>query len=131
VRAGAVGTDSDRGGAIAWWITRLITRPMGQMARSADKLARGDCDFTVEISGDDEAARALRALDGTKTSLRAVITDTKSLLASAADGQLGVRVDAGRHQGDFKAIVEGINQTLDAVTGRVAAAGRARSSPPG
>ena len=105
--------------AIAWWITRLITRPMGQMTELADRLARGDCDFTVEVSGDDEAAQALRALDGMKTNLQAVITDTRSLVASATEGQLGTRVDGGRHQGDFKAIIEGINQTLDAVTGPV------------
>jgi len=102
--------------AIAWWITRLITGPMRRMTESADKLARGDCDFTVEVTGDDEAARALRALDGMKTNLQAVITDTKGLVAAAAEGQLGTRVEGGRHQGDFRAIVDGVNATLDAVT---------------
>jgi methyl-accepting chemotaxis protein len=105
--------------AMAWWISRLITRPMAQMSQAADRLARGDCDFAVEVKGDDEAAMALRALDGMKTNLQAVIGDTKSLVEAAAEGNLTARADAGRHQGDFAAIVGGLNATLDAVTGPV------------
>ena len=33
------------------------------------------------------------------------------------DGKLATRADAGKHQGDFRKIVEGVNNTLDAVIG--------------
>jgi methyl-accepting chemotaxis protein len=104
-------------GAIAWWITRLIVQAMTQLTEAASKLARGDCDFTVVAKGSDEAAEALRAMDGMKSNLQELIGDTKSLVAAAADGQLDTRVDATRHQGDYRAIVDGINATLDAVVG--------------
>jgi methyl-accepting chemotaxis protein len=104
-------------GIIAWWITRLIVQAMTQLTEAASKLARGDCDFTVVAKGSDEAAEALRAMDGMKSNLQELIGDTKSLVAAAADGQLDTRVDATRHQGDYRAIVDGINATLDAVVG--------------
>ncbi len=46
-----------------------------------------------------------------------LVTDTSMLVEAAVDGKLSTRADASRHQGDFRAIVQGINDTLDAVIG--------------
>ena len=54
-------------------------------------------------------------IEQVRRNLKALITDTASLVASARAGQLGTRADANAHQGDFRRIVEGINSTLDAV----------------
>ena len=44
--------------------------------------------------------------------------DDASLLAKAAvEGRLSTRADASRHQGDYARIVQGVNDTLDAVIG--------------
>jgi methyl-accepting chemotaxis protein len=40
------------------------------------------------------------------------------LTKAAVEGKLATRADAAKHQGDFRKIVEGVNQTLDAVIGR-------------
>ena len=47
--------------------------------------------------------------------LKALIADTEMLIDAALQGQLKVRADANRHQGDYRKIVDGINRTLDAV----------------
>jgi methyl-accepting chemotaxis protein len=39
------------------------------------------------------------------------------LVKAAVDGKLATRADASRHQGDFRKIVAGVNETLDAVIG--------------
>jgi len=39
------------------------------------------------------------------------------LAKAAADGKLATRADAGTHQGDYRKIVQGVNETLDAVIG--------------
>ncbi len=39
------------------------------------------------------------------------------LSKAAVDGKLATRADASKHQGDFKAIVQGVNDCLDAVIG--------------
>ncbi|MGA2571384.1 MAG: methyl-accepting chemotaxis protein [Terracidiphilus sp.] len=47
--------------------------------------------------------------------LKALIADTEMLIDAALQGQLKVRADAEKHNGDYRKIVDGINRTLDAV----------------
>ena len=54
-------------------------------------------------------------IEQVRTNLKAQITDTGMLAKAAADGRVGTRADASRHQGDFRKIVEGVNQTLEAI----------------
>jgi methyl-accepting chemotaxis protein len=49
--------------------------------------------------------------------IKGMVSDTKMLASSAIEGKLAVRADATKHQGDFRKIVEGVNDTLDAVIG--------------
>lgn len=56
-----------------------------------------------------------QAIEQVRGHLQALVADTDRLVRSAVAGQLDARADAGRHEGDFRRIVEGINQTLDAI----------------
>jgi methyl-accepting chemotaxis protein len=50
-----------------------------------------------------------------RSNLKALIADTEMLCLAAVEGRLAVRADASRHTGDFRKIVQGIDDTLDAV----------------
>ncbi|WP_374489417.1 methyl-accepting chemotaxis protein [Zoogloea sp.] len=50
-----------------------------------------------------------------RNNIRLLIADVNQLSAASTAGQLDVRLDAARHQGDFRKIVEGMNGTLDAI----------------
>ena len=50
-------------------------------------------------------------------SISAVVADTEALSLAAVEGKLATRADATKHSGDYRKIVEGVNQTLDAVIG--------------
>ena len=52
-----------------------------------------------------------------RSNLKALIEDTSTLAAAAMQGRLDIRADAARHEGDFRKIVAGINDTLDAIIG--------------
>ncbi|QNH12028.1 methyl-accepting chemotaxis protein [Xanthomonas sp. SI] len=56
-------------------------------------------------------------IEQVRSNLRALIRDTNLLVEAAGAGRLDVRADAGLHQGDFRRIVDGVNQTLDTVIG--------------
>jgi len=56
-------------------------------------------------------------IEQVRGNLHALIADTTTLADAAIEGRLDVRADAGRHQGGFRKIVEGVNNTLDAVIG--------------
>lgn len=46
-----------------------------------------------------------------------LVKDARMLSQAAVEGRLHTRADASRHPGDFRAVVEGVNDTLDAVIG--------------
>ena len=56
-------------------------------------------------------------IEEVRSKLKALIVDTDLLVQAALKGQLDTRADAGKHGGDFRKIVEGVNATLDAVIG--------------
>ena len=56
-------------------------------------------------------------IEEVRSKLKALIVDTDLLAQAALKGQLATRADAGKHGGDFRKIVEGVNSTLDAVIG--------------
>jgi methyl-accepting chemotaxis protein len=47
--------------------------------------------------------------------IEALANDTQLLTAAAVAGKLETRADASRHQGDYRRIVQGFNDTLDAI----------------
>ena len=56
-------------------------------------------------------------IEAVRANLKSLITDMDLLAEAAREGNLATRADAARHGGDFRRIVEGVNQTLDAVIG--------------
>lgn len=63
-------------------------------------------------------------IEQVRANLKALITDTDTLVQAAAEGRLTTRADAAKHDGDFRKIVAGINNTLDAVIGPLNVAAR-------
>ena len=58
-------------------------------------------------------------IEHVRTNLKALIVDTDRLVQAALEGRLDIRADATRHQGDYRRIVKGINDTLDAIVNPV------------
>jgi len=79
------------------------------------KLANGDMSAEMaKASSDDQIHEWLMLL---KHNIQALVTDANKLSQAAVEGRLATRADATQHQGDFRKIVEGVNDTLDAVIG--------------
>ncbi|MGD0620901.1 MAG: methyl-accepting chemotaxis protein [Thermacetogeniaceae bacterium] len=54
-------------------------------------------------------------IEQVRINLKNLITDAEMLHMAAIEGRLSTRADISRHQGDFRRIVQGVNETLDAV----------------
>ena len=79
------------------------------------KIANGD--MTAEMakaSNDDQIHEYLISM---RESIKRLVSDANILSVAAVEGKLATRADATKHQGDFRKIVEGVNDTLDAVIG--------------
>jgi len=105
---------------LATFITRTLLRQLGgepaEVARIAQSIAAGDLGLTIMVRPDDHTS-SMAAMQQVKTSLTQLVSDSLSLSQAAIQGKLATRADASRHQGDYRKIVEGVNDTLDAVIG--------------
>lgn len=105
------------GTAVALLIVRSITKPLALATEALDKMAKGDLSASIDAAGADEVAEMAKALDGASEAVKALIADATFLAGAALDGRLDARADAARHNGDFRKIVQGVNDTLDSVIG--------------
>ena len=81
------------------------------------KIAEGNLNFEAPMKdARDEIGPALRQ---TVESLRGTVTEVSRLTRSAVEGHLSVRADASRFSGSYHEIVQGVNDTLDAVIGPI------------
>jgi len=104
------------------WILRNIMQQLGGdpavVAEIATKIAVGDLSSEIKLGADDTTS-VMNAMSRMSTSIRALVADATLLSTAAVEGRLDTRADATKHQGDFRRIVEGVNDTLDGVIGPV------------
>ena len=94
-----------------------------RMADNLTKLALGNLDLNLQVADADQHTALARedfikineSLARVKDAVGAMIDDTETLVSAALAGKFQTRVDASRHQGDYRAIVDGVNRTLDMV----------------
>jgi methyl-accepting chemotaxis protein len=56
-----------------------------------------------------------RTIEQVRANLKALIVDMDALGKAAVEGDLSIRANASKHQGDYRKIVEGVNQMLEAI----------------
>ncbi|TAN69649.1 MAG: methyl-accepting chemotaxis protein [Methylobacter sp.] len=105
---------------IAWLVTRSLMRQLGgepgDVANLANNIAVGDLSGQIELKAGDTTS-VMSAMKRMTISIQALVADAGILSTAAIEGRLETRADASKHQGDFRKIVEGVNNTLDAVIG--------------
>jgi methyl-accepting chemotaxis protein len=77
------------------------------------KIANGD--MTASTSKGSEQDQIHEWLLLLKTNIEALVSDSRKITHSAGEGKLGVRADVSRHQGAYRKVVEGFNETLDII----------------
>lgn len=61
-------------GAIAWYVTRTVVKPVSQAAAVSEKLAAGELEERMQVVGEDEMARLATSFNKMATSLQDQIT---------------------------------------------------------
>ncbi|MBL6987658.1 MAG: hypothetical protein ISR72_11610 [Methylobacter sp.] len=98
-------------------------KEVAKIQNALTKISQGELEVRLEAAESDQdtqKARETFAIIGSATnkvaeSVRNLVTDANLLSKAAVEGRLETRADASKHQGDFRKIVEGVNNTLDAV----------------
>jgi methyl-accepting chemotaxis protein len=87
------------------WLTDLIAY--------VTRIANGDLTATMARASDKDQIHEWLVL--MKESIHALVEDTNVLAVAAVDGRIGTRADAGKHTGEYRKIIEGVNRMLEAV----------------
>jgi methyl-accepting chemotaxis protein len=107
-------------------IVRVKNYTNTEVARVASDLiqiAKGDLNVNLKLADADDFTREAReqfaqindSLTDVVNAVGALTADANMLAQAAVEGKLETRADASKHQGDYRKIVEGVNNTLDAV----------------
>ncbi|CAG0977346.1 hypothetical protein RHDC4_01664, partial [Rhodocyclaceae bacterium] len=101
-------------------IMRGIFRQLGGepalVADIANRVAAGDLSSNIKLADQDNSS-LMASMKRMQSAIQALVHDAGTLVHAAVEGKLATRADADKHQGDFQAIVKGVNDTLDAVIG--------------
>ena len=97
----------------------VLTTHLNVTSEFVGRLSRGEVPErrTKEVKGDFKILQS--GLNQCIVAVSTLVEDANRLAQSASEGRLSVRADETRHQGEFRNIVKGVNDTLDAVIGPV------------
>lgn len=98
------------------FIAGSIAKPLGVIAAAARNIAVGDVNQKIDYHSGDEVGALADAFRAVIDAVNALTRDAAILSGAAVEGKLTTRVDASRHQGDYRKIVQGVNDTLDAIS---------------
>ncbi len=97
-------------------LPRYILNPVEKISMAVSNISMGEMNAEITYESQDEIGQMAAGYNKMRANVANVIHDIKTLAAAASEGQLDVRADAEPYRGDFRAIVEEVNATLDAVT---------------
>ncbi|MBL0277307.1 MAG: MCP four helix bundle domain-containing protein [Anaeromyxobacter sp.] len=101
-----------------------VERPVKVTAEYVSRIGKGDIPpkITDRYEGDFDLIKG--SLNGCIDAVNALVADASTLAKAGVEGRLATRADASKHQGDFRKVVAGVNDTLDAVIGPLNVAAR-------
>jgi methyl-accepting chemotaxis protein len=94
-----------------------------RLAGNLTKLSQGDFVLDLQVKEADQYTTEAKqhfdkineSLGVVKSAVQALAMDADALTKAAVDGDLTVRADASKHQGDFRKIVQGINRAFETI----------------
>ena len=90
-----------------------MAHALNDLATAAERMAQGDLSVEVKARGDRDAMS--KSFQQLLQTMRDLIAESNQLTQSAKRGQLQQRGNGAKFRGGYRELVEGINETLDAV----------------
>ncbi len=104
-------------------MVRYLEQSVEIVQKSIASLSRGDTTFKMAVLDADENSESAReqfvkistALDEARGAIARVVDESEALARAAIAGDLTFRSDASLHEGDYRKVISGMNQTLDSI----------------
>ena len=96
-----------------------IVTPLNMAAENLASIARGEIPAQINAHYQGDFNNIKDNLNTCIASINALVGDVRMLATAAHEGRVSTRADANAHQGDFRKIVEGVNETLEMIVGPI------------
>lgn len=96
-----------------------VIGPLHVAAEYVDRISKGDIPEKITDNYNGDFNKIKSNLNTCIESLNDMIRDVNMLSNSAIEGKLNARADCARHHGDFKRIVQGVNETIGTLVGYI------------
>jgi len=98
-------------------ILDAVIAPLNVSANYVDRISKGDIPAKITDTYNGDFNLIKNNLNSCIDAVNGMVADGVMLVQAALDGKLATRADAAKHQGDYRKIVQGVNEMLDAVVG--------------
>ena len=97
-------------------VARSISRPLNVAVDALEKIARGEEIEALDTKRfDGELKKIAVSVNEVRDSLSLLLSDSAMLTEAAVEGRLEARAEPERHKGSYRKLIEGVNNTLDAM----------------
>jgi methyl-accepting chemotaxis protein len=90
---------------------RRVAAMYEERASVTQRVATGDMDVSVQVASERDVLG--KSLQLCVNNVKSLVQDSTMLAEAAGSGNLDVRAQAGRYQGSFRAVIEGLNGTFE------------------
>ncbi len=94
-----------------------VIEPLNVAAEYVDRISNGDIPDKITDNYNGDFNEIKNSLNKCIEAVKMLISDANMLSSAAIEGKLHTRANAERHSGDFKKIVDGVNDTLNTLVG--------------
>jgi methyl-accepting chemotaxis protein len=96
-----------------------LVAPLTVAAQNLERLSKGDVPPPINAQYNGAFEKLRNNVNSCSNAVRQLVEDAEHLSHAAVAGDLHARADLGRHAGDFRRVMEGVNHTLDALVAPV------------
>ncbi len=104
-------------GRISKRLEKEILTPVNELVEVSTSLAQGDIHVEINYDKDDELGVLADSIREIIVSLKALAAEANMLTQGAVEGKLSTRGDDEKFSGGYREIIQGVNNTLDALVG--------------
>jgi methyl-accepting chemotaxis protein len=116
-------TETKKAQRVANKVADYQEKEVAKIQSVLSRISQGDLEVSIEVAASDQDTQKAcetftiigSATNKVAESVRDLVNDTSLLSKAAIAGRLEIRADPSKHQGDYRRIIEGVNNTLDSV----------------
>ena len=94
-----------------------VIGPLNVAAKHVDSISKGEIPPRITDTYNGDFNTIKNNLNQCVDAVNALVADANMLAKAAVEGKLGTRADATKHHGDFRKIIQGVDDCLDSVIG--------------